>query len=370
MLPGEQAPQKAPKRIRPGPVTDLNILPYTQKDWKKVMEEVKILYSKGQYKHCSARCKQILDNIKDPVSAHTKRCVHCTKHAQHEVHPLYSTYLSFFAASSLEMTASTLHDHASTKLPIFHESLSFYKKAQSCVGDVSFHTPTTTHLSSASITSSIRSSVDSVFSSPANSARSSIVSSPIDELPPLHKRTISASSSFSSLSSAGGRKKKVSFSIDLSQDLAPTNTTAIESSLLDSFPAPPTLPDPTITSTKDLPQESQTISIYLFSQSIARYKSHLRDLSTQLEYHISSIHSQIGHLSQVRKARRSNLPTQFSEFEERSIGMEGVSREEMLKVELRERIRRLKETGWKRERFDGERYRVLCERALMEASER
>jgi len=64
------------------------------------------------------------------------------------------------------------------------------------------------------------------------------------------------------------------------------------------------------------------------------------------------------------------LPTQFSEMEERNIRMEGVSREEMLKVELRERIRRLKEVGWKRERFDGERYKVLCERALMEASER
>lgn len=72
----------------------------------------------------------------------------------------------------------------------------------------------------------------------------------------------------------------------------------------------------------------------------------------------------------MRKARRSNLPTQFSELEEKSIGMEGVSREEMVKVELRERIRRLREGGWKRERFNGERYRVLCERALVEACER
>lgn len=27
-----------------------------------------MLYSKGQYKHCAMRCKQILDGIKDPVS--------------------------------------------------------------------------------------------------------------------------------------------------------------------------------------------------------------------------------------------------------------------------------------------------------------
>lgn len=56
------------RKERPGPVTDLTIFPYTQKEWKKVMEEVKELYSKGQYKHCSMRCKQILKGIKDPVS--------------------------------------------------------------------------------------------------------------------------------------------------------------------------------------------------------------------------------------------------------------------------------------------------------------
>jgi len=49
--------------------------------------------------------------------------------------------------------------------------------------------------------------------------------------------------------------------------------------------------------------------------------------------------------------------------------MEGVSREEAVKVELRERIRRLKENGWQRERFDGERYRVLCERVLVDVGE-
>ncbi len=46
--------------------------------------------------------------------------------------------------------------------------------------------------------------------------------------------------------------------------------------------------------------------------------------------------------------------------------MGGVNREEPVKVHLQERIRRLKDRGWKRERFDGEKYRVLCERALVE----
>jgi hypothetical protein len=51
------------RKRRPAPVTDLIIVPHTEEEWKAVMEEVKILYLKGQYKHCSMRCKQILDSI-------------------------------------------------------------------------------------------------------------------------------------------------------------------------------------------------------------------------------------------------------------------------------------------------------------------
>jgi hypothetical protein len=92
-------------------------------------------------------------------------------------------------------------------------------------------------------------------------------------------------------------------------------------------------------------------------------------LSAQLSYHITSIHSQIATLSEIRRTRRSNLPNLFYEGGGVSGAMGGVSREEVVKVELRERIRRLKENGWQRERFDGERYRVLCERVLVDVGE-
>jgi DNA polymerase IIIc chi subunit len=49
--------------------------------------------------------------------------------------------------------------------------------------------------------------------------------------------------------------------------------------------------------------------------------------------------------------------------------MEGVNREEVRLVELRERINRLKERGWKRERFNPERYQVLCGKALVEVGD-
>jgi DNA polymerase IIIc chi subunit len=48
-------------------------------------------------------------------------------------------------------------------------------------------------------------------------------------------------------------------------------------------------------------------------------------------------------------------------------GADGVGEEEKRKQEVRARIERLRENGWRRERFDGARYKALCERALGES---
>ena len=69
-------PAKSIDRQRPGPVTDLTIFPYTEREWREIMEEVKILYMKRQYKQCSVRCMQILKNIKDPVGTPNTSHIH------------------------------------------------------------------------------------------------------------------------------------------------------------------------------------------------------------------------------------------------------------------------------------------------------
>lgn len=60
------------KTRRAAPVTDLIIIPYTQEEWRNVMDEVRTLYRTGKYKQCSARAVQILDGIKDPVRCSLK----------------------------------------------------------------------------------------------------------------------------------------------------------------------------------------------------------------------------------------------------------------------------------------------------------
>ncbi len=44
------------------------VLPYIDLKRKHVMEEVKELFARGEYKECSMRCKQLLSSAKEPVS--------------------------------------------------------------------------------------------------------------------------------------------------------------------------------------------------------------------------------------------------------------------------------------------------------------
>lgn len=72
-------------------------------------------------------------------------------------------------------------------------------------------------------------------------------------------------------------------------------------------------------------------------------------------------------LSLAHRARCSTIPDSFSSSSSSS-GAGVVAEEEEMKkkTDLQERIRRGRETGWARKRFEGGRYRELCERALGE----
>jgi hypothetical protein len=348
------------------------------------MKEVKILYMKRQYKQCSTRCIQILNSIKDPVGTPKTSHIH-TKltNNQYRVHPLYQIYLSFFAASSLELTSRSLHLNSSTKLPLLQQSLTYYQNAESHMEYASFSAdPTivqavreTRHNSICCTSSSIRSSVDSVFSS-TSSLRSSIYTgssaapSPTSscdsgsekEVMPTHKRALSTppSNPGAGLAPAPLKvKKKASFSLHLPRILSDDALQlASPSALISAFPS-----SPTTISAPPSPTGVSTISEFLLSRALIRYTGHLSDLYNQIKYHIKSVESQIATLRKTRKAWRSNLPNLFTDL---GSGIDGVDADEMKKIELRSRIERLKAGGWKRTRFDGSQYQVLCEKATVE----
>lgn len=87
-------------------------------------------------------------------------------------------------------------------------------------------------------------------------------------------------------------------------------------------------------------------------------------MQTQLRYHIGSVNTQIVTLQELRKARRSNRPNLFAAFS--ASGIDGMDMMELRRVDLKARIEKWREVGWKRERFNGEKYRKLCEQALAE----
>jgi hypothetical protein len=291
------------------------------------------------------------------------------------VHPLYLIFISFYAASSLEITGRALHIDSSNKLPIFQQSVSYYKNAESHIEYASFSADPRVKAAvtrrPSSVASSVRSSTDSIFSQTSSlySACSSAIPSPTTLCPiPQHFRLHSEISQPELAPEPLNIKKRVTFSFDPRRvSLTPSNLENAE--LLDHFPSPPASPTlsqwhlPGFEERKES-ESPDSISSFLLSRSLARYRAHLSDLQDKLISHISSVNTQIQLVKIQRKARRSNLPNLFHEFS--SGGIEGVDKDEMRKVELEARIVRLRSTGWERKRFDGEKYNKLCDIALRE----
>lgn len=59
---------QVPRRLSLQTQSPLPILPKTLAEWNKAVAEVKRNYINRRYRPCSARCCEILDNVKDTVS--------------------------------------------------------------------------------------------------------------------------------------------------------------------------------------------------------------------------------------------------------------------------------------------------------------
>ncbi|RDW85062.1 hypothetical protein BP6252_02652 [Coleophoma cylindrospora] len=359
--------QRLPTPPRPKPVTDLIIMPTTRKEWRSVMDEVRMMYLKRQHKQCSTRCEQVLNGIEDP----------------YRTHPLYLIYLSFYAGTCIELTARAMHANSSEKIPCLRQSLRYYEKAESHMEYATFSAdPTIISVTqnrdllsqTTSDSSSARSSIDSVFSQDSttcsdallspNSPTSSIFSSGKEDesmpKPSSQKRpqTHNTPGEFEPLPLKV--KKTVSFSLpsDLSRKKSKSSTSE------DPFISPAS--NERLSPSTSSP--SQT-SPYLLSRAHARYMQHLTSLSTQLRYHQGSVRELIRSIHSARKARRSNSPEIFHEFSPTAgvIARGGaLEANEESKKDLQQRIERLKERGWRKERFCAEKYQELCAQAMAE----
>ncbi|KAI9747554.1 MAG: hypothetical protein M1835_002037 [Candelina submexicana] len=395
--------------------------PTTFPEWQIALQGAKLLYLKRQYKQCASRCTQLLDEAK-PL-----------------LHPAHRTFLFFYCALSHELTARSLHNLSSTKLPFLELALEYYHSAacylptpeptddlsniqdypqedeedtspdedgEDTSPDEDEDTPQDTYSTASSTPSSPRtpispreslrrsssSSLESVANenndndstsnkmdawSPYHSSiplpsplriRKAVRFSPPTFLPrpssstftlsPTPKRRPTNPSSSSSSSSAPSP----------TGNLPPTTTPTKTTTPNTQPPAPtPFLPhsqtaialstrlstSPSLSSHTSLIFDSKTTS-WLRSRSQQRYNAHLLALAPLLETHINTT----THLIRATTdAQRTRTVSSFS-------SSSGSSEEE--DGSRKERIARLKERGWKRERFDARRYEDLCERALAE----
>ncbi|KAI0898637.1 hypothetical protein F4806DRAFT_494297 [Annulohypoxylon nitens] len=180
---------RTPKRSSLALPAVLPIIPFTSGEWKNAMDDVKRKYLNRKYRACSARCCEILDNVKDTAS----------------VEPLHLIYLHFYAASSFELCARPLSNSSNYRTRLLRDAQTHYTKAEELIQNTEDNvTGRTRSVSTSSTTSglnspglsSVRSSVSSTtFSSP----RTSVCSAEDGFIPKSTSRPVKA-------------KKKVSFS--------------------------------------------------------------------------------------------------------------------------------------------------------------
>ncbi|KAI1407070.1 hypothetical protein F5Y13DRAFT_135316 [Hypoxylon sp. FL1857] len=172
------------------PPTTIPIIPFTSVEWKNAIDEVKRKYLNRKYRACSARCCEVLDNLKDPST----------------VKPLYLIYLHFYAASSFELCARPLSYSSNYRTRLLRDAQAHYAKAEELIRNAEENiTGRTRSESSSSATSSLHSPG---LSSVRSSVSSTTLSSP---------RTSVCSAEDGVMSKPSPRpvvkaKKKVSFS--------------------------------------------------------------------------------------------------------------------------------------------------------------
>ncbi|KAI5867058.1 hypothetical protein GGS23DRAFT_303744 [Durotheca rogersii] len=173
------------------PPTALPIIPFTSMEWKKAIDEVKRKYLNRKYRACSARCCEILDNLKDPSA----------------VEPVYLIYLHFYAASSFESCARPLSTSSNYRTMLLRDAQTHYNKADGLIQKTEDGmNGRGRSASSSSSTSSLHS--PELSPSTRSSAPSTTLSSPRTSLCSVEEGPASKSSS----RPVGKAKKKVSFS--------------------------------------------------------------------------------------------------------------------------------------------------------------
>ncbi|KAI9840242.1 MAG: hypothetical protein M1837_001825 [Sclerophora amabilis] len=288
--------------------------PYRFSEWKDALLDVKVLYIKSQYRQCATRSEQLIDG------------------AGSRLHQVHAIYLHFYAATSLETTADSIHPLSTNKLPLLETAKMHYLIAGSMLPApiVPQASPPPSPASTLTIETAFPSTPRRSFSTASEDS-------------PITPSFVSSSTCFSFPPSEDEILKPSPLRI------RKTNSVSASSSPIYETLTPAPL-QPRKTSTPSLPPQET----YCGSD---RYSTNLQALSTQITVHLSNLNSTIARTVEDQTARRVK---HFADLRNARFD------EDLRAMDRQARIGRLREQGWCRERFNPGKYQDLARTALGE----
>lgn len=372
---------RALNRLSSPMISPLPNLPYTAAEWRRTMVEIKRHHVNRRFRACSARCTEILDNLKDISS----------------VEPAHLIYLHFYAANSLEMCARPYPSTVPARAQLLSQARKHYDEAASLIRVAEL---AAVSLSRSSSRASAMFSGGSMHS-PSGSISSGTWSTPSTGSPTNSICSFDDLVSRSSESTAiqlHKSKKTVSFQLPKEEKLTlpiepiirpDSPTLGFEDAYFTSpiikcpLPEPPkrslipepVLPAPSPDLHAPMPRRSSMRysllgqnGFYHFdddshkaSQSVYRYCDTLVSLKYQLQAHRSDVDALLG--GSTSHMRKKDFISAIVSNPESS-----VASEELRALDRQARIAKLRQNGWQRKRFDASRYERLCNDVLAELS--
>ncbi|OBT59457.1 hypothetical protein VE04_00306 [Pseudogymnoascus sp. 24MN13] len=399
--------------------TNSSFLPYGNDEWRNLLDDVKELFRNGRYKECSNRCVASLEQVRGLA------------------HPAHLTYISFYAALCITIQAQSLELRNPRKLVLLKLSLSFYERSEGFLmqatteqntshdgppkreykrcdsnsstrsQSLSVDSPTsTTHTTISSFPLPDNNSDDG-FKSPSITTRGrtlsmdsttsdflarkdyknlfystikhSAATPPTPPLSPLEdsllakrelKRSGSSSSAHSKTSSIDSILDEFDFS--LTWDANSRRSSASSYTSIASKPRPVPPPPPSQRTSPETAVEA--ISLFLLSQSRARYNAHIPEFYSRIKYHMTEVRKMIADVQFKNAALEAEgRPVRTLSIKELregtgcAMGVQWkVDKEEVVKRVRRARVEALKRRGEERKPWDGGRYQELCKLALEE----
>ncbi|KAI9857513.1 MAG: hypothetical protein M1824_004773 [Vezdaea acicularis] len=334
--------------------------PVTEQQWIVAIQHMKGLYFTRQHKQCAASCTALLSTAKAP-------------------HPVYTLHLTYHLALSIELHALSMPLLSTQRTTLLSTAKEHYQTCQSLLSTCQQTHPSTLRIPSNDSTTS--SATTSPLYSPTTSPRTVSPSSSISSLNSISEPLSPTSTSPHTKHLRGisiDPLKPSPLKIRKTVRFADTSSPSTYHSDIESSASPsphddrPSTPTHQRTSTPDSPSSSspspgKSTQTWLHLRSLARFTALLSSLSADLDDHLASI-DKLSIAAERAKTNRAlvGLGAEAGERPEGFGRVNGIGDEDVRKVEIRARIERGRREGWARKRWDGRRCEGVRRRAVHE----